>query len=1498
MKPEVWVPSLAALLSPMLPWFIDRVTKPGTANTAHGRRAKRKTLWTAFSTTVAAATVVFWLAPGPWRWPALVGCVVLSVASYALLAWRRARRVGPHPETERFLKEWGGKDGGYPYDRDFLPDLVRVYTKNDLVGTGEPGDPAASRRRKGPDPTRPRGFDDLLADPAVRHLALTGEAGTGKTSLLQFWRHDLRLRRPAHGDALSRLVPLLIPARSLVGLGSVGEAFGPEGPDVLSRPPGAGMRWFLMIDAFDEITDADSRAEVERIVFEAIDEIGDRGHMKFAVTSRGLTDDRRRSFDTRGVSEYRLQSFTDDQLRQYLVREETSGRDIDGRTAAYDAATEKVDRFMDRWEGHDELLELIRLPLLARVTSTIYFQDLLLDIPKRRVDIYQDAIEHLIAQFHKRMSGERDRYAPALGLLREWANAEEPSAADVDAAIRDLLRRLAVAHIESGPESVVPTACDLLGVPMGPKDRQRVRAVLALLDATGLIHDVKAINPSFVHKSFAEYFAAPALFDQGSDVERWNAVLRDPDRRIGAVFALAQMDPERRRELCDAMAETDEFPEACGWIAVEGLCIEGVSGRIDEDQRNRLIQACVRAITPRPKSDWWNLIEALATIDKGRDHLIAKVESREISDWTLERICNEIANHDQRGIMLLKEYAESNSFNHHVRSNAASHLLEHDSEAGLKLLEQLASEPDPDGARRLGTAQALANYQWSEAESKLQSLAVDQFVSSDTRILAVVELIRHGNKKGLKLARRYARHRIYSDSYRVYLAERLANQDHPDGLRLLREFANDDCIEDIAREQAANHLKKFDREESVRLLLEFASDALLSDVVRLQARQDLAQHEELPESPLLIEAVEDLRMDAWTRITTASILETDAPEYSRHHLALLAADTTIEIGARVHALGRLVEFDRPAWFPRLSAIMESADHENGGQAAAARILIEKDPSLGMPILSHLANDARLDDFDRVLVSLGLITGGDSGGLERLRLLAQEPNASSGARVWAAEELAKLDFPKGLACLRRLRTDPGLTDRDRVAATSRWIDLDAPGEADRLRELAEALELDGAARLFAAERLMPYQKPKALKILRALAETPELTDADRCTATATLAKYDRAAGSTLVRRYATDNGLHETARLEAIQAMIALEPDEGMELLRAYACDSTGSDTSAPEGAELLALHGDARGVALLKQYAQDTGIEEQARVNAAEHLLKFDRDTALESLRAHGSNADFNDVARADALSKLAHHDPEIGLRLLHAAEQTRRERPMLAVLVDGALARYEPDAVERLSRTVADQDADDLVRVHAASALVSCDRPIGIAALSQFAETAAFRPTARLMAASSLLPHHRPNAIAVLRTVAEDDRGDHAMRVAAAGLLPSNGRESLQLLRSFIADPEFDELGKVEAAWSLSFECRREADHALAALRASSEEAVRCWADIASADHDADLRAALPERYKGIASPALDRVRDLAATLVEVAPRAGARAKARVEAIAAARAGRPDPLEPDGVLD
>src|SRR5690606_17587202 len=110
-----------------------------------------------------------------------------------------------------------------------------------------------------------------------------------------------------------------------------------------------------------------------------------------------------RSFDSRGVTEFRLQPFTPEQLRAFLIRRETSARDRRRDTAAYAAAEAKADRFLERWKDADNLLELLRLPLLARVAAAIYFDDEQSSgIPARRIDIYSDAVEHWISQFTKR----------------------------------------------------------------------------------------------------------------------------------------------------------------------------------------------------------------------------------------------------------------------------------------------------------------------------------------------------------------------------------------------------------------------------------------------------------------------------------------------------------------------------------------------------------------------------------------------------------------------------------------------------------------------------------------------------------------------------------------------------------------------------------------------------------------------------------------------------------------------------------------------------------------------------------------------------------------------------------------------------------------------------------------------------------------------------------------------------------------------------------------
>jgi hypothetical protein len=1485
MKPEVWVPSLAALLAPLVPLVISGISdrKRSQPGAPFRRSTSHRVRWSAVVLSAASVAMLVVLAPAHWRWLVLGGYLALGALAYALVVHRSRSRVRLFPETDKFLKLWKRKTAGFPYDRDFLPDLIRVYTKNGLEGSGDASVPSGFRRSKEPASVQPTSFERLLTDPKVRHIAITGEAGTGKTSLLEFWNHDLLTRVPSPREGLSRFVPLLLAARDLVGCSSIAEVFGTKGAEVLSRPPGDGMNWLIMIDAFDEITDAEARAEVERVVFAAIDESPAKGtHPKFVITSRGLSDDRRRSFDTRGVAAYQLQPFTLGQLREFLIREETSARDINARNDAFRAAAAKIDRFLSRWEGHDELLDLIRLPLLARVTASIYFQDQELQIPARRIDIYHDAIEHWISQFHKRMRSGGDQSAPALRLLHEWHGGQGgPNPPDTDAAIRELLRRLAVSYLESDQRSVVSLARTILAVPFRPKEA--THALLTLLEATGLVHDVRAIDPQFLHKSYAEYLAAPFLFDRGEDLVRWDETLRDPDRRIGAVFCLAQMDFDRRRDLIDRLAADGRFPLSCGWIAVEGLCVDGGSGGIDDEQRDRLVDNCVQAMPPLPTSEWWILIRALSVIESARDRFIAIIQEHRIADYTVLDLCREVAKHDPRGVALLRRIATSAEFARLARIFAADYLADHEPGSALPLLRGFVTDPNaPD----LSRAQAL---RWLSARvvkadvRLIRIFAGGPMFDAPARVEAALLLALHAPRRGVRLAVRYANDRGIEAGARVDLAEQLAELKHPQGLDVLRRIAADPAFEDIVRVSAADRLTAFDRDTGLERLREFSADPARDHPARVEATYRLALHEGRSSAEAMIAFAEDAGLTDEARLLAVQLLDDEAGQTKRRLAESFAALTTLSDTARVAAIEILFAFDRPAARRRLEAIVADTGTEDYARVYAANCLAGRNPEAGMPLVAKLAADPMLSDGAHVYANQSLYEKGDFTGLTTLIRFAGDREREGAARVAAAAFWARIDRAQAAKVLRTLAKDLWLSHEDRVAALVARIQTSRRAGPAALRIAAGHEKFDAAARVAAAKALVAFQLPEAVEFLVALNANAEFGDHERFEAAKCLVDVERDVGLRLVHDMALDEDTVENVRRKALQTLAVCRPDVGMPLVRTYAADRSLPGSIAMSAAFWLAVRSPAEGTALLNEFVDDARFDDQARVDAAQCLVDFERERGLDLLRAFGDDARLDDYARAGALAELARHDRSAGVTRMRQCIE--HGRPLLSVLAAGALAPYDSAAALPVLRLGArGGEADPEARVWAAEALSRFDRAAGVAALREITNGEPLPDATRVAAAGVLLPFDRLAAYVYLWEKSDDPDADGTVRAVAAGSLAvASTLKSLELLRGLVADDTVDAIGRGTAAWLLS--CRRKGEgiRAMAEVRAdpAADEAARCWIDVHAAERSPEARAALPESYAHLAEGDLVRLTAAARTLRGSYPRSGCQVTATVAAIA-----------------
>ncbi|MBO3731337.1 hypothetical protein [Glycomyces niveus] len=1491
MRPEVWVPAVATLAAALAPMAIsaiaryvknDKDTEANVSVSSTGRAGRVVGL------AAIPAVIAVFLAPPPWNWAA-AGAYVLALTLALTWSWHRSRR---HPRVlpdAAKLLDGPRAAPGFEYDRDFLPDLVRVYTKNDLArdrdalehpNSDKPQEAAAEQRLS---------FDKIIADPKVRHVAITGEAGVGKTFLLRYWEHDLRHRAPSSGP-VSKFKPLLVAARKLVGRASIAEAFGDVSTDVLTRPPAKGHTWLVMIDAFDEITAADDRAQVEHLVFEAVEDATKHNRpCKFVLTTRGLTDDRRRSFESRGVTEFELQPFTSEQLHAFLVNAETSIPDREHRSAAYTAAVAKADRFLKRWEDEDDLLELIKLPLLARVAATIYFHDRHLELPSRRIDIYHDAIEHWITQFHKRMSVEREQHGRALRLLHEWhGGAGEPSPDATDIAIRDLLRRLASQYLESGQSPVVALACELMRLPVHPKDPRDLDALVTLLEATGLVHDVRTAQSHFVHKSYAEYLAAPDSLPSYRTPKDWDDAFRDPERRISAIFAFAQIPHDQRSELITTMRDQGDCIHALGWIAAEGLCVVEGTGRIDREMRNALIETVLGAWPRYQSSDWWRLINGLCNVKHARDLLFRFVEEGRESESDRVDISRSLANHDPRGVDLLRDFTSEGN-EPWIRWNAANELLEHDRAAARDILDELASDLNSHSFTRVNALRSLAGYWPDSAVPILREIANDPSNDPNERVNAAGALADHDALAAADLLRRFLDQRGLPDSARVYAATWLCETDRDAGVAALRAFASDRAMDSYTRGQAANTLPRFDRESGVAMLWELARDRSIAIRTRITLLIWLREYDPDAAQRELSEVAADRSLDAIDQMVITRIPARDGGRIDVATLESIASDPSASDNEQVYAIDEMLNIDQKRMMDRLRQYATDPGVEGYARSNAATYIQQYDFRLGTSLLESIADDAAVRGSEREYAYSCMLRKGHPTARQRLLEFATDDTVDPTARLEALRSLMPRLGEQGLAIVRALQSENRLQPEHRADAVAFLVDFDEDEPVNRLTDLANDPEAHEDARIKAAVALARYDLANATAALRRLAVSAEVSEGARSAAAGELVAFEPDPALRLLTGIASTPDMDDEARVKAAKSVAEVDRESGRVLLFPLAQDTGLYRNLTVDAAYWLYKFGDDRGKTLTISYATGPDLDDQARVAAARNLLELDPEFGTGLLTAFAADFGLDDKAQTDAALALARVDRDAGLRALRDIAEAPPTIGGRKARAAWGITKYQPDEGKRLlHELVADTSERGLTSVLAADALVDFDRDNGLSILCDLAEDGSIDPCAREVAVRRIGDVDHVTAAEMLWKLVMDESAPALVRVEAADDLPlENFSQYLALQRRFVDDPDFSGFGRVGAALKISFGRKVEGVERLRALSADPEldETERIWAEITLSWRDAGVRASLERRQVDPSAVDFARLRKAADDSIVLDLRTGHPFRRRVTALEA-RAG------------
>jgi hypothetical protein len=413
----------------------------------------------------------------------------------------------------------------------------------------------------GPAPDR-RVAEEALA--GKRRILLVGDAGTGKTTLLQWLTSACALRSlPPELADLSASIPVLIQLRTLAKDAGLPDPEGflaavarplsghPSAQGWMTQQLAAG-RVLLMIDGLDEIAPPD-RDRVKGWLSDLIDAYpGNR----FLVTARSAS-----------VSPGWLKPLGFDDLRTEPLN--------------LDEAARLIDRWFDavapdpgRWEEHAKLELLGQLPHhadLARLATSPLICTLLCAVsrevgsmPRTRAQVFRTAARLLLES--------RDKVRGISGIHRLHSDQQA-----------FLLERMALwLSLNGSVEIERGQALWLVGDSLH-RFHQRGEDPAYVLDTLvvgcGMLQETEDDRIRFVHESFQHYFTACAAMREGSigllvgraHDEEWSDIL---------TLAAATDDPDRCEQLLVGLLdrlEKNEQKHAVQLTKVAKACLDHVS---------------------------------------------------------------------------------------------------------------------------------------------------------------------------------------------------------------------------------------------------------------------------------------------------------------------------------------------------------------------------------------------------------------------------------------------------------------------------------------------------------------------------------------------------------------------------------------------------------------------------------------------------------------------------------------------------------------------------------------------------------------------------------------------------------------------------------------------------------------------------------------------------------------------------------------------------------
>ncbi|MFB9481662.1 NACHT domain-containing protein [Streptomyces filamentosus] len=368
-----------------------------------------------------------------------------------------------------------------------------------------------------PDHREPHSLRADLAPATHDRILLRGQAGSGKTTLVQWLTVSACAAPPADGMGyLHGRVPFVLPLRTLTRHGERlpdADRFLSAADCPLTPPDGwadrvlAAGRGLVLVDGIDEIPEAErGRARDWLRGLLAAYGTGNR----WLVTSRptAVRDD---WLARDGFTELTLSPMAPAEVATFVRR---------WHRAAGPSAAPYEQQLLDSLRTTEHVAQLATNPLMCGLVCALH-RDRRGYLPRGRKPLYDAALSMLLA----RRDRERGMGAPYGVVLDEAPQIQLVQRLAYWLTLNDRFQM-----DRARAESLVADALPAMGLADAPPDR----VFTHLLHRSGLLREPTADSVGFVHRTFQDYLAAKALVDhwdigvlvRHATDDRWEDVIR------------------------------------------------------------------------------------------------------------------------------------------------------------------------------------------------------------------------------------------------------------------------------------------------------------------------------------------------------------------------------------------------------------------------------------------------------------------------------------------------------------------------------------------------------------------------------------------------------------------------------------------------------------------------------------------------------------------------------------------------------------------------------------------------------------------------------------------------------------------------------------------------------------------------------------------------------------------------------------------------------------